>query len=201
MGRTACNGWRFWTVEGDEPAPAEKKGPKAAKSARGSTAKPQAAAKPKRATKKATKLLYPMPDQSGATQDMTRWWCNACMRGFEVYGAEKPEQCPDGHRMTTPSSRRPRESARGQRRSAMLEQDEVVRIQEQIAKLAIDAEAIDLVNLTIAAVLTVISVTVAGIMPALLAPSDANANPNCAGNSDNFKKPNGGVVHDFNGCR
>jgi hypothetical protein len=102
MGGTACNGWRFWSVEGDEPAPAEKKAPKAAKPARGSPAKPKAAAQPKRATKKATKLLYPMPDQSGASEDMTKWWCNACMASFEVYGTEKAEQCPEGHRIDDP---------------------------------------------------------------------------------------------------
>ena len=34
---------------------------------------------------------------------MTRWWCAACMDAFEVYGAEKPEQCPEGHRIDDPS--------------------------------------------------------------------------------------------------
>jgi hypothetical protein len=57
------------------------------------------------------------------------------------------------------------------------------------------------IRLLIGAGLTLLALTVGGFGPAFIAPSVANANPNCAGNSDNFKKPNGEVVHDFNGCR
>jgi hypothetical protein len=57
MGGTACNGWRFWSVEGEEPKPAAEKNetkPKAKAAGKNSTPK-----KPK--TRKATKLIYPMP--------------------------------------------------------------------------------------------------------------------------------------------
>ena len=83
MGGTACNGWRFWAVEGDQPAAAET----------------PAKAKAKSGSKKAAKLIFRMDDQTGATEGMTRWWCSACMDAFEVYAAEKPEQCPEGHRI------------------------------------------------------------------------------------------------------
>jgi hypothetical protein len=94
MGGTACNGWRFWSVEGEEPKPAPTAKPATAKKAAGKKASAPKARKPK-----ATKLIYLMPDQTGATEGMTRWWCSACMDSFEVYGAEKPEQCPEGHRI------------------------------------------------------------------------------------------------------
>ena len=94
MGGTACNGWRFWAIEGEEP--------KTAATPKTSEAKPatKTASKPRtRKAPKATKLIYRMDDQSGATEGMTRWWCSACMDAFEVFGAEKPTQCPEGHRI------------------------------------------------------------------------------------------------------
>ena len=57
------------------------------------------ASAPKARKPKATKLIYRMDDQTGATEGMTRWWCSACMDAFEVYGGEKPTQCPEGHRI------------------------------------------------------------------------------------------------------
>jgi len=95
MGGTACNGWRFWTVEGEEAEPTEKP----TKSARATKPSSKVANPKPRKGRKTTKLIYPMPDQTGASEGMTRWWCNACMDAFEVYGAEKPEQCPEGHRI------------------------------------------------------------------------------------------------------
>jgi hypothetical protein len=49
MGGTACNGWRFWTPEGQEPA---RKAASAPKSAKKAAAKPKAARKAKAAKAK-----------------------------------------------------------------------------------------------------------------------------------------------------
>jgi Restriction Enzyme Adenine Methylase Associated len=70
MGGSACNGWRFWSLEGDLPQ-----------------AKVTAAAKPP----KAEQTIKPMKG------DPTRFWCSACMDSFPVTEGETPEACPQGH--------------------------------------------------------------------------------------------------------
>jgi hypothetical protein len=90
MGGTACNGWRFWTVEGEEP-PAKEAKPTVKK---GGTKTTRKARKPR---KTSTKLIYAMPDQSGVPDGMARFWCNACMDAFEAEDGKVPEQCPQGH--------------------------------------------------------------------------------------------------------
>ena len=94
MGGTACNGWRFWTVEGDEP-PAKETKPKATGKKEGG--KSSAAKTRKRRTTTSTKLIYAMPDQTGVPDGMARFWCNACMDSFEAEDGKVPEQCPQGH--------------------------------------------------------------------------------------------------------
>jgi hypothetical protein len=87
----ACNGWRFWTVEGEEPPAKEAKkgGAKTTKKAR----------KPRRTS---TKLIYAMPDQTGVPEGMARFWCNACMDAFEAEDGKVPERCPEGHSADDP---------------------------------------------------------------------------------------------------
>ena len=87
MGGKAVNGWRFWSVEGDEPQAGD---PKAA------AEKPAPARKPKEA--KAKKLIYRIPNQQGVAQGKTKFWCNACMKSFVTDGDELPDACPEGHR-------------------------------------------------------------------------------------------------------
>ena len=71
MGGSACNGWRFWSLEGD--------------------AKPKLEM-PKVATiAKADLTIKPMEN------DPTRFWCSACMDGFTVAEGETPTACPQGH--------------------------------------------------------------------------------------------------------
>jgi hypothetical protein len=94
MGGTACNGWRFWTVEGEEePAP---------KTAKPAAPKKPAGAKGGRKARKPRKtsnsLISAMPDQSGVPDGMARFWCNACMDAFEAEDGKVPEECPQGHR-------------------------------------------------------------------------------------------------------
>ncbi len=86
MGGTACNGWRFWSVEGEEP-PAKETKPAAKKGG----------AKKRTARKTSTKLISAMPDQAGVPDGMARFWCNACMDAFEAEDGKVPEQCPAGH--------------------------------------------------------------------------------------------------------
>lgn len=89
MGGTACNGWRFWSVAGEDapkremPAKAEAPAPKA------KTRKP--------AAKKRVRQIKPLRIQAGAPEGMTRWFCSACMEGFEHPAGETPETCPKGH--------------------------------------------------------------------------------------------------------
>jgi hypothetical protein len=96
MGGTACNGWRFWTVEGEE-APAKETKPAAKRVGKGGGAKTR-----KRRTTTSTKLIYAMPDQTGVPDGMARFWCNACMDAFEAEDGKVPEECPQGHRGDDP---------------------------------------------------------------------------------------------------
>ena len=94
MGGKAVNGWRFWTVEGDEPATAPDAEDKAPKTARGGK-------------KKQTKTLYKMPGQDGVAEDKVRWFCSACMEAFTPGVAGEPEACPEGHRNDDPELNAP----------------------------------------------------------------------------------------------
>ena len=86
MGGKAVNGWRFWTVEGEEPKVEGTSAPKA------NGAK---AAKPK-------KLIYRLPNQQRVAEGKRRYWCNACMKSFVTDGDETPDVCPEGHRADDP---------------------------------------------------------------------------------------------------
>jgi hypothetical protein len=95
MGGTACNGWRFWTVEGEEP-PAKEAKPAAKKGGSKSGRKRRSA------RNTSTKLIYAMPDQSGVPEGMARFWCNACMDSFEAEDGKLPEECAEGHKADDP---------------------------------------------------------------------------------------------------
>jgi hypothetical protein len=69
MNGSACNGWRFWSLEGE------------AKTKSSATAK----------APKAEQTVKPMKD------DPTRFWCSACMDSFPVAEGETPTACPQGH--------------------------------------------------------------------------------------------------------
>jgi len=88
MGGKAVNGWRFWSLEGQEPK---------------AQATEPAAAKPARtATKKAKKLIFKSPSQAGVAEGKTKWFCSACMKGFLVDTGGTPQVCPQGHRIDDP---------------------------------------------------------------------------------------------------
>jgi hypothetical protein len=106
MGGGAVNGWRFWSVEGTEPAKAEKpeKSPKASGGSRGPRTKPKASAS-KKAKKTAT--LVVMESQEGVAEGFLRIWCRACMDGFVVEGSDLPDTCPQGHSNSDPELNAP----------------------------------------------------------------------------------------------
>ena len=88
MGGSACNGWRFWSLEGDlKPKPGT---PNAAKTA------------------KADLTLKPMKD------DPTKFWCSACMDSFPVTEGETPTACPQGHTNapTDPAPKTPKKATK-----------------------------------------------------------------------------------------
>jgi hypothetical protein len=80
----AINGWRFWSVEGEEPPPAEK--PADQPKANGSKAK------------KPAKLIAKTPNQKSVAEGEVRYFCNACMKSFTALTGAVPEACPEGHR-------------------------------------------------------------------------------------------------------
>lgn len=82
MGGTACNGWRFWTVEGQEP-PAK------------STKAPQA--KTAKAPKKAKKVTAFERIENGAPDGQATFYCTACADAFTAPATIEPIGCPKGH--------------------------------------------------------------------------------------------------------
>src|SRR3954467_15001844 len=78
MGGTACNGWRFWTVDGEEPTLSEV---------------PAKMPKPAKAKGSAKKLLKRIPGL-GLQDGERRFWCPACQKSF-VTIEEDPQACPE----------------------------------------------------------------------------------------------------------
>jgi Restriction Enzyme Adenine Methylase Associated len=77
MGGTACNGWRFWSLESDVPEPVVESG--GAKTARG------------------RRLIVGVPNQKGVPEGQVRWFCTVCKKGFLAEAGASPEVCPEGH--------------------------------------------------------------------------------------------------------
>ena len=87
MNGTACNGWAFWSLQGDEAnAPAREPKVKAVKAAKAAPA----ASKTMLQVKKLRK-------QDGAPEGETRWYCSACQDGFLFPKNTTPAACPQGH--------------------------------------------------------------------------------------------------------
>ena len=78
MGGSACNGWRFWSLEGDLKEPTAKATTKKAK--------------------KAKPVFEPMEDQTGALDGEVRYFCSACMDVFSAPKGVDPVGCPKGHK-------------------------------------------------------------------------------------------------------
>ena len=96
MGGKAVNGWRFWTVEGDEPATS------AASIRLGKTG---------RRKQKQSRTVFKTPNQQGLEEGKSRWFCSACMESFFVDGRDEPDACPKGHRNDDPELNAPAKAA------------------------------------------------------------------------------------------
>ncbi len=70
MGGNACNGWRFWSLAGDE--------------------------QPKKAAKKPSRPKDKKPSGFRRLED-GRFWCDACMESFTAPNGVEPIGCPQGH--------------------------------------------------------------------------------------------------------
>ena len=81
MGGVACNGWRFWSIEGEEPVTPPK----------------EQEAKEASPAKRVFKNLKRTPNQKGVEEGQERWFCSACQKGFTVPAKTTPEACPEGH--------------------------------------------------------------------------------------------------------
>lgn len=94
-GDTSVNGYRFWSLEaelGEAKAKAEPK-PKAEKVAK--VAKTKTTTKPEdRAAPNIKKLRKQPADQP---EGITRYFCSACMKGFDGPSTSVPKECPEGH--------------------------------------------------------------------------------------------------------
>lgn len=90
------NGWKFWSVEGAEAAPAKASGAKAR------SPKPQAKKRQsgRQRQKPATKVIHLHENQEDLPEGQARYWCHACMGSFLAF--EEPTQCPEGHRIDDP---------------------------------------------------------------------------------------------------
>ena len=81
MGGISANGWRFWSLEGDAQVKASAK-----------------AEKPKhRTSAKGAVQIRKLPNQKGAPEGQTKWFCSSCMRSFLAPDGTTPEACPEGH--------------------------------------------------------------------------------------------------------
>ena len=96
MGGQACNGWRFWSLEGEAPAPRGRKSAETEGQDQGDGT-PAEVGQP--AGRKG-KVIRKAANQKGVPEGQTRWYCCACAKSF--YGtAEAPAVCPEGHRAET----------------------------------------------------------------------------------------------------
>jgi hypothetical protein len=93
LGGMACNGWRFWSLEGEAPPPRTRK-PKD----EGETGDGGAAEGPRR-----VKVLRKLPNQRGTPEGQAKWYCTACADGFLLATGETPSACPKGHSEADPT--------------------------------------------------------------------------------------------------
>ena len=109
MDGKACNGWRFWSIEGTQPAPRERKAkePKAPK-------EPKAA---KGKTKSTTVVqIKKSRKQETCPEGEVHWFCSACMKGFCQPTGVTPDVCPEGRVQAALQDRRGRDQRRPGRR-------------------------------------------------------------------------------------
>ncbi len=82
MGGVACNGWRFWSPEGELKQAAPKE-PKAKANGKARTA--------------TVRNLKKISNQKGVPPGQIKWHCSSCQKSFLALAATAPEACPEGH--------------------------------------------------------------------------------------------------------
>ena len=85
MGGVACNGWRFWSLEGQEPARKERLAP-------------PPGLRPRKAQRSKFRTIKKLPNQQGLEEGQVRYFCSACQKSFVVEDGQEPVACPEGHR-------------------------------------------------------------------------------------------------------
>jgi hypothetical protein len=92
------NGWKFWTVEGEETAK-----PEATKASAMTTSDKKEGKPARRTRRRATyKVIHVHENQDDLTQGEVRWVCDACIKSFLMPAGEEPTECPNGHRVDDP---------------------------------------------------------------------------------------------------
>jgi hypothetical protein len=83
MGGMSANGWRFFSIEGEEGKVA---------------AEDQGRPEPPRTAKQAkTKQIRRVPNQQNIPEGQVKWFCSACQKSFLMPEDAEPEVCPAGH--------------------------------------------------------------------------------------------------------
>ena len=95
----ACDGWVFWSVEPSDVAPSIEVQQEAANQEPAiSTENAGAAMVPEIAELgPVKKRIFLTPNQKGAPEGQTRWYCHDCGQIFLAPTGETPETCPQGH--------------------------------------------------------------------------------------------------------
>ena len=98
MGGSACNGWRFWSLEGSEPKTGTKAEPAAKTGRTSAKTVTRTAVKSKRNGRKTKhRMIRLFEHQEDVPEGQVRYWCDACMKSFLGLAGAEPEQCPEGH--------------------------------------------------------------------------------------------------------
>jgi hypothetical protein len=87
------NGWKFWTVEGEETAKPKPAGrtPK--------TNKPETKPSKRTSRRPTYKVIHLHENQDDLQEGEVRWLCDACIKSFVLPAGEEPTECPNGHRV------------------------------------------------------------------------------------------------------
>ncbi len=93
------NGWKFWSLEGDEPA-----SPETGTKTPAMTAGDKKEGKTTRRTRQRPtyRVIHLHENQEDLTEGEVRWLCDACIKPFIMPAGEEPTECPNGHRIDDP---------------------------------------------------------------------------------------------------
>ncbi len=94
----ACDGWKFWSLQTEENAPApETKNQETAPAAE--TEQIVEAVAPSKNDPKKTGVFL-VPNQKGVPEGQIRWFCRDCGKSFIASAVEVPGVCPNQHQVS-----------------------------------------------------------------------------------------------------